>query len=220
MTWFRYRTLLIVNVALFLLFLVGMLLAGHAENNAFLVDHGRQVTTLWQYAVSPDFGQAVFENWESEFLQMGMYVVLTAYLVQKGSAESRPPDETIQADEDPALHQADADAPWPVRHGSALILLLYKNSLAICFTLLFVMSMWLHAVSGAVKYSEEQLAHGGRPATTLEFLGTPDFWFESLQNWQSEFLAVATIVAASIWFRQQRSPQSKPVHAPHSKTGV
>ena len=162
----------------------------------------------------------MFENWESEFLQMGMYVLLTAYFVQKGSAESRRVDEPAPQDEDPREHRNDRDAPWPVRRGSELILRLYENSLAIAFGLVFLLSFWLHAATGAASYSEEQQLHGDAAVTTWQYLGTSQFWYESFQNWQSEFLAVAAIIGGSIYLRQRRSTQSKPVHSPHSTTGA
>lgn len=220
MRWIRLRALLTVNLVLFLLFLVGLLLTGHAQENAELADHGQPSQSLGQYVVSSSFGEAVFENWESEFLQMGMYVLLTAYLVQKGSAESRPIDEAAPQDEDPRQHRDDREAPWPVRHGSEALLWLYENSLAIAFGVVFLLSFWLHAVTGAAAYSEEQGLHGGEPVTTWEYVQTSQFWYESFQNWQSEFLAVAAIVGGSIYLRQRRSAQSKPVHAPHSETGA
>jgi hypothetical protein len=219
MRWIRLRALLLVNLALFFLFLVGLLLTGNAQENAELADHGQPPQSLGQYAVSSSFGEAVFENWESEFLQMGMYVLLTAYLVQKGSAESRKLDEPAPQDEDPRDHRDDQGAPWPVRHGSAGLLWLYENSLAIAFGLVFLLSFWLHAVTGAASYSEEQGLHGGEAVTTWGYVQTSQFWYESFQNWQSEFLAVAAIVGGSIYLRQRRSAQSKPVHAPHSETG-
>ncbi len=208
------------NLVLFLLFLVGLLLTGHAQANAELADHGQPSQSLGQYVVSSSFGEAVFENWESEFLQMGMYVLLTAYLVQKGSAESRPLDEAAPQDEDPRNHRTDREAPWPVRHGSAALLKLYENSLAIAFGLVFLLSFWLHAVTGAAAYSEEQELHGAEAVSTWGYVQTSQFWYESFQNWQSEFLAVAAIVGGSIYLRQRRSAQSKPVHAPHSDTGA
>jgi hypothetical protein len=212
--------LLLVNLALFLLFLVGLLLTGHAHENAELADHGQPAQSLAEYAVSASFGEAVFENWESEFLQMGMYVLLTAYLLQKGSAESRPLNGPVPQDEDPRQHRNDRDAPWPVRRGSPLVLRLYENSLAIAFGLVFLLSIWLHAVTGARAYSEQQELHGAEAATTWQYVRTSQFWYESFQNWQSEFLAVAAIVGGSIYLRQRRSAQSKPVHAPHSETGA
>jgi len=155
----------------------------------------------------------------TDVLQMFMYVLLTAYLVQKGSAESRPLDDPAPQDEDPRGHRTDRNAPWAVRRGSELILRLYENSLAIAFGVVFLLSLWLHAATGAAAYSEEQELHGGAAVTTWSYLGTSQFWYESLQNWQSEFLAVAAIIGGSIYLRQRRSAQSKPVHAPHSETG-
>ena len=219
MRWLRLHGLLLANLALFFGFLVGLAFVGHAHENSELSEHGRSPQTFGQYVGSSSFGEAVFENWESEFLQMFMYVLLTAYLVQKGSAESRPIDEPAAQDEDPRDHRTDRNAPWPVRRGSEVILTLYENSLAIAFGLVFLLSLWLHAATGAATYSEDQTLHGGTAVTTWQYLGTSQFWYESLQNWQSEFLAVAAIIGGSIYLRQRRSAQSKPVHAPHSETG-
>lgn len=219
MRWLRLRGLLLANLVLFFGFLVGLAFTGHANENAELTDHGQSAQTLTQYLGSSSFGEAVFENWESEFLQMFMYVLLTAYLVQKGSAESRPIGKAAPQDEDPRDHRDDPKAPWPVRHGSGVVLKLYENSLAIAFGVAFLVTIWLHAATGAGAYSQEQELHGSPAVTTWQYLGTSQFWYESLQNWQSEFLAVAAIIGGSIYLRQRRSAQSKPVHAPHSETG-
>ncbi|MET7279286.1 DUF6766 family protein [Kribbella sp. NPDC005582] len=217
--WVRVRALLLVNLALFALFMIGVLLTGHAHENGELSDHDQPQQSLAQYAGSSSFGETVFENWESEFLQMGMYVLLTTFLVQKGSAESRPIGKAAPQDEDPRNHRNDRDAPWPVQHGSELLLKLYENSLAIAFGIVFFLSFWLHAVTGAGAYSEDQQLHGGEAVTAWQYLGTSQFWFESFQNWQSEFLAVAAIIGGSVYLRQRKSSQSKPVHAPHAETG-
>ncbi|MGC4938170.1 DUF6766 family protein [Kribbella sp. DT2] len=219
MRWIRLRALLLANLLLFGLFFIGVLLTGHAHENDELSEHGQPTQTLVQYAGSSSFGETVFENWESEFLQMGMYVLLTVFLVQKGSSESRPLDKPARQDEDPRAHRNDPDAPWPVRRGSPLVLKLYENSLAIAFGLCFLLSIWLHAVTGARAYSQDQQLHGGEAVTAAQYLGTSQFWFESFQNWQSEFLAVAAIIGGSIYLRQRSSSQSKPVHAPHAETG-
>ena len=158
MRWVRLRALLLVNLGLFALFMVGVLLTGHAHENEDLSDHSQPTESLVAYAGSSSFGETVFENWESEFLQMGMYVLLTTFLVQKGSAESRPIGESAEQDEDPRAHRNDARAPWPVRHGSELVLRLYENSLAIAFGIVFFLSFWLHAVTGAGAYSQDQAA--------------------------------------------------------------
>jgi hypothetical protein len=219
MRWLKLRGLLLANLLLFALFFIGVLLTGHAHENDELTEHGQPTQTLVQYAGSSSFGETVFENWESEFLQMGMYVLLTVFLVQKGSSESRPIGKPAAQDEDPRAHRDDPDAPWPVRRGSPLVLKLYENSLAIAFGLCFLLSIWLHAATGARAYSEDQQLHGGETVTTMQYLGTSQFWFESFQNWQSEFLAVAAIIGGSIYLRQRSSSQSKPVHAPNSQTG-
>lgn len=211
--------LLLVNVALFVIFLVGMALTGWQVSNDELLDHGAPAQGFAQFLASGDFVEAVFENWESEFLQMGMYVVLTAYLVQKGSSESKPIDRPSPQDADPYDSQDHADAPWPVRHGG-WILKIYQNSLSGMFFILFLGSLALHAVGGAKAYSADQVAHGGTPVTFWEYLGTSQFWFESMQNWQSEFLAIAIMVGASVYLRQQGSAESKPVAAPHHATGT
>lgn len=107
----------------------------------------------------------------------------------------------------------------PVRKGG-WILKLYKNSLSLAFLALFLVTFAGHAVSGARKYNQEQLAHGsGEQLSALEYMGRAQFWYESFQNWQSEFLAVFSIVVLSIWLRQWGSPESKPVHAAHDDTG-
>ena len=171
------------------------------------------------YLRTAHFGEATFENWESEFLQMGMYVVLTTKLRQKGSSESKPLEGSTPQDEDPSDHRDDADAPWPVRRGGA-VLALYRNSLSIALFALFVASFVLHAWTGSRVYNHE-LASSGSTAFVngLSYMTTSQFWFESLQNWQSEFLAVAAIVILTIFLRQHGSPESKPVHAPHWETG-
>jgi hypothetical protein len=196
-----------------------MLLAGWTAFNEDLARHGRPAVGLVAYAGSGDFLSALFENWESEFLQMGMYVVLTAYLYQKGSSESKPLDRPSPQDADPRDSQDHADAPWPVRHGG-LVLKLYESSLSGLFFLLFAGSLILHAAGGAAAYSAEQSAHGGAPVTFWEYLGTSQFWFESMQNWQSEFLAIAVMVGASVYLRQRGSAESKPVAEPHHATGT
>jgi hypothetical protein len=166
----------------------------------------------------------VFENWESEFLQMGLYVFLTVFLVQRGSAESKKPEDELEdgpeeIDEDPAEHRNDPGAPWPVRRGG-FVLKLYQNSLSLAFLVLFLVSFVGHAMGGAADYNEEQAIHGGPPVSTFGYMATSRFWFESFQNWQSEFLAVASIVILSIMLRQRGSPESKPVHAPTWQTGA
>jgi len=214
----RNHGLLVANLALFLVFLSAMTLTGWNVHNEEQLEHGKAAVGLGSYLVSGDFGEAVFENWESEFLQMGMYVVLTAALFQKGSAESKEPGKRAPQDADPRKAVLTRNAPWPVRRGGA-ILALYENSLSVFFFVLFFASVALHAATGARAYSVKQIQHGGTGVTAFEYLGTSQFWFESFQNWQSEFLAVAAIVLASVYLRQRGSEESKPVATPHDESG-
>ena len=214
----RHHGLSIVLTTLFALALVGQSVVGHRQHNAEQRDHAQPTVGYGAYLRSPAFLEATAENWESEFLQMAVYVLLTAMLFQKGSAESKDPDgppEPADRSPDPAR----PGAPGPVRRGG-LALALYQRSLALTFGALFAASFVLHAVGGAGEYNAEQAAHGSpERVTTLGYLATARFWFESLQNWQSEFLAVLAIVVLTIFLRQQGSPESKPVDAAHGETG-
>ena len=215
----RENGLSIVWLGLFFLTLIfGQSLAGHREYNSDQLEHGQRVVSLAQYLGTGHFVEALFENWESEFLQMAMFVVLTAILRQKGSPESKKLQGSEEVDEDPREARDRPGVPWPVRHGG-LALRLYEHSLTIALTLLFVASLALHALGGASEYNDEQRAHGGETITALAYMATSRFWFESFQNWQSEFFSVGMLVVLSIYLRQRGSSQSKPVASPHSETG-
>ena len=216
--WLREHGLFLANASLFVLFFIGMTVTGWHVASAEALRHGAQPEPFAGYLTSGDFYEAVFENWESEFLQMGSYVVLTVFLFQKGSSESKDPSRPAPQDEDPRNHASDRRAPWPVRTGG-IALVLYENSLVILFSLLFLGSLLAHAASGAAAYSEELTQHGQDAVTMPQYLGTSQFWFESFQNWQSEFMVVALLIGVSIYLRQRGSHESKPVHAPHAATG-
>jgi len=215
----RNNNLSIVLVILFAVSLSGHALAGWMAHNAEERLHGGAAIPLATFLTSSEFGETVFENWESEFLQMAFYVILTVFLYQKGSAESKKHDGTDKVEEDPAAHRNEPDVPGPVRAGGWR-LSVYKCSLSLALVALFLASFFGHAAAGARRYEEEQRQHGSTARVTLSsYLRTPQFWYESFQNWQSEFLAVLAIVVLSIRLRQWGSPESKPVHAPHSETG-
>ena len=215
----RENGLSIILLLFMLLSLGGQAVTGMFAYNEEQQEHGQPTLDLISYLATSHFLEATMENWESEFLQMFAFVVLTACLFQKGSAESKDPDKQEPVDRDPRKSRNKKDAPWPVRKGGA-ILTLYEYSLSLIFLLLFILAFTLHAVGGAREYNQNQQEHGNyEQLSTFEYIGTPRFWFESFQNWQSEFLAVAAMVILSIFLRQRGSVESKPVDSPHSETG-
>ena len=214
----RENGLSIVLLSLFLLFWLGQSVAGHREYNSEQQEHDQPEVGYLSYLGSAHFWEATAENWESEFFQMFGYVILTAFLFQKGSSESKKLDEPEPVDRDPRQSKR-KNVPGPVRRGG-IVLKLYENSLSLALLLFFLISIVMHAVSGARVYNEEQLEHGQpEQLGVVQYAGTSRFWFESLQNWQSEFLAIAAMVILSIFLRQRGSPESKPVDSPHDKTG-
>ena len=216
--FFRNNGLSLVLFALFAISLVGQYFTGYHEYNEDRREHHLPAVGYVEYFGEGHFIEAVFENWESEFLQMGMFVLLTVFLFQKGSSESKDPARIELVDVVPADARNQKDAPYPVRRGGWL-LKLYENSLSLTFFLLFAASFVLHAYGSVKDYNLEQLAHGEQPTSFIEYFGTSRFWFESFQNWQSEFLSIGLMVFLSIYLRQKGSPESKPVHAPHDETG-
>ena len=205
-------------MALFLLTMVGQTVTGLVEHNKDNEEHDQPTVSLAQYLVSGHFLEATAENWESEFLQMAMFVLLTVCLRQKGSPESKGMEGEEEVDEDPNEKRDDPRAPWPVRKGG-FILWLYSHSLSLAFALLFLLSFAVHAWGGAKDYSEEQLAHGESGATTLQYMATSRFWFESFQNWQSEFLSLAAMVYLAVYLREKGSAEAKAVATPHDEQG-
>ncbi len=215
---FAYENgLALAAAALFLVSFVGQVLTGRADYNEDQRSHGEAAVGLGAYLKTGAFLEATAENWESEFLQMGVFVVLTAYLYQRGSSESKGIEEPEAVDQRPEEARGDPNAPWPVRRGG-FALALYKHSLSLTLLVLFLVAFALHAVGGSIAYSEEQQQHGGAAVSALGYLATSRFWFESFQNWQSEFFSVAVLVLLTIRLREQGSPQSKPVAAPSSDT--
>jgi len=214
MGFWRSNGLSLVLLALMLASLVGQIMTGHSVYNDELRELGGPALSLGEYLRSGHFMSATLENWESEFLQMAMYVLLTVTLRQRGSAESRPLD-LAQEDEriDPGT------TPWPVRRGG-IWKTLYGHSLAIAFGILFALSFLVHLMGSWRREVAERLLKGEQTLSLSSYATDAGFWFESLQNWQSEFLAVTALVLLTIWLRQKDSPQSKPLAAPHSQTGT
>jgi hypothetical protein len=214
--FWRDNGLSLVLVILFLVFLGGQTFSGWFHYNEELEEHQQPRIGLFEYVRSGAFGEAVFENWESEFLQMGLYVLLTTFLFQRGSAESRDPDGS---DENESGSFDPQHAPLAARK-AGLISKIYSHSLSIAFAALFAISFAGHALWGVRAYNVEAAQHGESALSVWQYMANSQFWFESFQNWQSEFLAILAIVVLSIWLREKGSPESKPVAAPHSKTGA
>jgi hypothetical protein len=217
-TFFRNNGLSLTITAMFLVFMGAQMLTGHAQWNEERQEREEPALPLAQYLGSGHFLEATAENWESEFLQMAFYVWLTSFLFQKGSSESKKLNGPMPVDRDPRLSRNKRNAPWPVRKGG-LALWLYQYSLSYAFALLFLGSIALHAVGGARAESAERIARGDAPVSVMQYVGGSRFWFESFQNWQSEFLSLSAMVVLSIFLRHRGSPESKPVDAPHDETG-
>jgi hypothetical protein len=214
---FIYRnSLSIALLFIFLGLLCAQALTGWKEHNQELEENNGSPLSFRDYISTGHFIETTFENWESEFLQMAAYVLLTVWLRQRGSSESKSLDKSEAVDREPDPGRR--GAPWPVKKGG-FILTLYENSLSIVLATLFLVCLMLHAWGSLRNYNEEQLLRGHPDVSLVEFLHEPRFWFESFQNWQSEFIAVLSIVLLSIFLRQKGSPQSKPVDAPDHETG-
>jgi hypothetical protein len=213
----RNNGLSIALFSFFIISLVCMTIAGLYNYNHEQAAHGEAEVTILEYISSGNFLEALSENMESEFLQMFFYLIFTAMLYQKGSAESKDPEKTEEVDRDP-LTNIKPDSPGPVKKGG-FILKVYENSLSIAFLLLFIISFVLHGAGGVKEYNSEQVSHGAQAITFTGYFFTSRFWFESFQNWQSEFFSIGVMVVFSIFLRQKGSPESKPVDAPHSETG-
>ena len=201
----------------FMLCLVGQIFTGLRVYEDELRELGSPGDiNLLNYLQTGHFIQTTFENWESEFLQMGMYVLLTIFLFQRGSSESKSVDKEEDVDREPNPRRK--NAPWPVKKGG-IYLSIYKNSLSIAFAILFLLSFVLHAFGSLQNYNEKQKLKGKPEKAMTEYITSDNFWYESFQNWQSEFIAVLSIVVLSIFLRQKGSPESKPVDAPDQETG-
>jgi len=213
---FLYRnSLSIVILLLFFFALFAQAYFGWREYNEEIQDLGSTPIGIAAYLKTGHFISATFENFQSEFLQMAVYIILTVSLRQIGSAESKSLTEKEEVDRDPV---PSPDAPGPVKKGGWQ-LALYQNSLSIAFAILFLSSWLAHLYGSFMAFNQEQILNHQPQKALASFLKEPVFWFETFQNWQSEFLSVASIVILTIFLRQKGSPESKPVDAPHMETG-
>lgn len=213
----RDNGLTIVLLLLFAGSIAGQWLAGSHVAAEDAQRHHQAAMSLSAYTSSPEFLSSVFENWESEFLQMSAYVVLTAFLIQRGSAESKDPDAQPR-DKDLDKQALKPGAP-NVLHWGGMWRALYARSLGLALFALFLISFVIHWTQSAQVAAQDAIEHGEVRLSTLAYLGDPQLWFESFQNWQSEFLSTAVLVVLSIFLRQRESPESKAVAATHSETG-
>jgi len=223
----RLRKLLHDNgltLAFLLLFLgavVGQAIAGYHEFNSLQVQHGSSTISFGRYVTSSDYGSAVTENWQSEYLQFLLFILLTVWLAQKGSPESKPLAQLgRESDKDQKVGRyAGEDSPAWAKH-TGWRQTLFSRSLGLTMGAIFFASWLAQFIAGRSAYNEDQLQDLKAPVGWGEYLGAPDFWNRTFQNWQSEFLAVASMVVLSIYLRERGSPESKPVGQPHVSTGV
>jgi hypothetical protein len=207
--------------AIFIAALVGQAVSGVALLNEEQVSAGLDPITIGEYVTTSAFAVDVTENWQSEFLQFLLYILATVFLVQRGSPESKQLDKAgRESDEEQkvAQYSTAGSPPWARVRGWRLAV--YSRSLSLVMGSIFLLSWFVQSVTGAVAYSEEQMRQLEDPVTWTQYLALPDFWSRTLQNWQSEFLAVASMVVLSIYLRERGSPESKPVGTPHDATGV
>jgi hypothetical protein len=217
----RENSLTLFFGIIFLAALAGQAISGVALMNEEQVSAGLDPLTLGEYVTTSQFAVDVTENWQSEFLQFLLYIGATVYLLQRGSPESKKLDEAgRESDEDQkvAEYSTDDSPAWARVRGWRLSL--YSRSLGLVMGTIFLLSWLTQSVTGSVAYSEEQMRDLADPVSWPQYLLLPDFWSRTLQNWQSEFLAVASMVVLSIYLRERGSPESKPVGSPHDATGV
>ena len=217
----KHNGLFIVFFVLFLLSLTGQALAGVALFNEQQTAAGLEHVSIWQYVTTSSFAVDVAENWQSEFLQFLLLIVAAVWFVQKGSPESKKIGrEGLETDQDQQVGEhATPDSPSWARAGGWRTRL-YSNSLAIVMGAIFLLSWFAQSVAGFSAFAQEQLANLQDPGTWGEYVLSPEFWGRTLQNWQSEFLAVASMVILAVFLRQRGSPESKPVGAAHTETDV
>jgi hypothetical protein len=219
--WLKANGLSIGFGVIFLASLVGQAISGHTSLNHDQQLHHGDPISLWHYVTSAVFWTDVMENWQSEYLQFTLYIFVTVWLLQKGSNESKPPgDEGLQTDEEQLVGEhAKPNSPKWARAGGWRTRV-YSNSLLIVMGSIWLLSWFAQSVTGRINFNADQLDHQAPPVSWATYITTSDFWNRTLQNWQSEFLAVGSMAILSVYLRQRGSPESKPVGAPHTTTGA
>jgi hypothetical protein len=217
----RDQSLTLFFGTIFLAALIGQAIAGHAAYNNDQIAHGESAISMGRYLTSSDFWGAVMENWQSEYLQFMLFMLATVWLVQRGSTESKKLDRAGRESkqEQKIEYASDSRSPLWARVGG-LRTALYSNSLLILMAAIFVGSWFAQSVNGWTEFNQQQREHHEATISWLSYIGNADFWERTLENWQSEFLAIGSFAAFTIFLRQRGSPESKPVGAPHEATGV
>jgi hypothetical protein len=217
----RDHSLSLFFLVLFMAALVGQAIAGHILHNEEAAAHGGDSMSIWRYIVSSDFGNAVMENWQSEYLQFMLFMLATIWLIERGSPESKEPGKkgtgTLK-EQRIGEHALEESPEWAKPRGIKTFV--YSNSLLIVMSIIFFGSWLAQSVTGWTEFNAQQADHHEQSVSWLAYIGSADFWEATLQNWQSEFLAVGSFVAITVFLRQRGSPESKPVGAPHDATGV
>lgn len=207
--------------AAFVLALAGQSLAGLAVFNEDRAAHGAEPVGWLDFVASSEFAVDVAENWQSEYLQFFLFILATVWFVQRGSPESKKPgSEGVGTDEEQRVGEyARPDSPaWARAHGWRLWV--FSNSLLLVMGTVFLLSWLIQGLAGTVVHNAEQALHDLPEVSFGEYLVSADFWNRTLQNWQSELLAVGSMVAFSIFLRQRGSAESKPVGAPHRLSAI
>jgi hypothetical protein len=219
--WIRDNSLSLSFLLLFLGALIGQAIAGHILHNEEAMAHQSETMSFWRYIRSSDFGNAVMENWQSEYLQFMLFMFATIWLIQRGSPESKEPgQEGLGSDQKQKLgaHTSEDSPRWAKVGGFRTAL--YSNSLLIVMAIIFFGSWFAQSVTGWTAFNAEQVEHNESAVSWLSYIGSADFWEATLENWQSEFLAIGSFAAITVFLRQRGSPESKPVGAPHRATGI
>jgi hypothetical protein len=220
-SFLRHNSLSLAFLALFLVALVFQAIAGHADFNEDQVRHGDAELSLGGYVLSSEFATAVLENWQSEYLQFTLFILLTVWLIQRGSPESKEPHRSGRESDETQMvgeHAGESSPRWARARGWRLRL--YENSLLIVMAAIWLGSWVAQSVTGVAEYNAERLDHQELPVSWGDYLTRADFWEKTLQNWQSEFLAVGSMAILAVYLRQRGSPESKPVGAAHHSTGT
>ena len=218
--WICDNSLSLFFLVIFLAALLGQAIAGHILHNENAMEHQGTTMSFWRYIRSSDFGNAVMENWQSEYLQFMLFMLATVWLVQRGSPESKPPGEEGRESAQKqklGAHAQDDSPGWAKAGGWRTAL--YSNSLLIVMAIIFFGSWFAQSVTGWTTYNADQVDHHQATVRWLTYVGSADFWEATLENWQSEFLAIGSFAAITVYLRQRGSPESKPVGASHHSTG-